>query len=196
MSSITNTTLLLGLKALENDRVWSEFCAKYQPVLVAVGRRLGLSEHDAQDAAQETLLAFVDAYKREKYSRQRGRLRTWLLGIATHKIRDIQRKRGRDAVIDSPPDKTQLMAGVADEHVISEAWEAEWQRAAMESCLKKVYEHLEISTIQAFELFVIKEWPAEKVAEHLSISRNAVFKAKRRVLSRMRETYKQIDGEL
>ena len=33
---------------------------------------------------------------------------------------------------------------------------------------------------------------AEKVGEHLSISANAVFKAKRRVLTRIREVYEYL----
>jgi len=60
--------------------------------------------------------------------------------------------------------------------------------------MENVCRHMEVSTIQAFELFVLKEWPADKVASHLGISQNAVFKAKRRVLSRMRETYKYLEA--
>ena len=189
MSTITHTALLVGLQASSNDEVWSDFYARYQPLLVAVGRRLGLPEQDAHDAAQEALLSFADGYRRGQYDRSKGRLRTWLFGIAVKKIRDIQRRNGKNHSVVEPADKTRVLNAMADDHSLSEVWESEWERRLLQVCMENVCRHMEVSTVKAFELFVLKEWPAEKVASHLGVSRNAVFKAKRRVLSRMRETY-------
>jgi len=188
VSTLTRTSLLLGLKTSSDDRVWSEFFSRYQPLIIAVGQQLGLSEQDAQDAAQETLLAFSDAYRKGKYDRDKGRLRAWLFGIATKKIRDIQRHRMKQPSADLP-EKTRLLNTISDEHSISEVWESQWQRALMRECMDAVRRHMEPSTVRAFELFVLEDWPAEKVAKKLGLSRNAVFKAKRRVLSRMRRSY-------
>lgn len=192
MSTVTHTALLVGLQAAQNDEVWSDFYARYQPLVVAVGRRLGLTEQDALDAAQETLLAFAEGYRKGGYDRSKGRLRNWLFGIAMRKIRDTQRRNGRGLTVVEPPDKTWVLNGVPDDHSLSEVWESEWQKRMLEACLENICRHMEMSTIQAFELFVLRQWPADKVAAHLGISRNAVFKAKRRVLSRMRETYKHL----
>lgn len=194
VSTITHTALLVGLQAPCNDEVWSDFCARYQPLLISVGRRLGLSEQDAQDAAQDTLLAFAEGYRKGHYDRSKGRLRTWLFGIAVKKIRDVQRRNGRNFVVVEPVDKTSILNGLADEHSVSQVWESEWEKRVFQACLENVCRHMEVSTVQAFELFVLKEWPADKVAAHLGLSRNAVFKAKRRVLSRMRETYKYLQA--
>ena len=79
MLSTTNTSLLAGLRDRSNDACWSEFFGRYQPLLVGFGHKLGLSETDAQDAAQETLMAFVSTYREGGYDRQKGRLRTWLM---------------------------------------------------------------------------------------------------------------------
>lgn len=194
MSTVTHTALLVGLQASSNDEVWSEFYARYQPLLVSVGRRLGLSDQDAQDAAQEALLAFADGYRQGKYDRSKGRLRTWLFGIAIKKIRDVQRRNGKNFAIVEPADKTRVLNAMADDHSISQVWETEWERRLLQVCMENVCRHMEVSTVKAFELFVLKEWPAERVASHLGVSRNAVFKAKRRVLSRMRETYKYLQA--
>ena len=85
MITITSTTLLDGLKDQGNAPVWSEFCTRYRPVIVAFARRLGMSEDDAQDAAQEALITFAAAYREGKYSRDKGRLRSWLLTLAKDK---------------------------------------------------------------------------------------------------------------
>src|SRR4029453_12334468 len=97
MNTVTNTLLLAGLKDNKNDAVWSDFFARYQPMLLAFARKLGMSDEDAKNAAQEALMAFVSAYREGAYDRKKGRLRTWLYGIASHKVRDMQRKRrGRE----------------------------------------------------------------------------------------------------
>ena len=186
MKTVTNTSLLNGLRDPKNDRVWSEFYARYQPMLMSFGRRLGLQEQDAQDAAQEALLAFVGAYREGAYDRDKGRLRTWLFGIASHKVRDIQRKRGRQLIIADNPESTRFLNKVPDEHHISQVWEAEWARSILAQGMEEVRKQVKPQTMEAFELFALKGWPAEKVASHLGMTENAVWIAKNRVVSRLR----------
>jgi RNA polymerase sigma-70 factor (ECF subfamily) len=194
VSTITHTALLVGLQAPSNDEVWSEFYARYQPLLISVGRRLGVSEQDAQDAAQEALISFAEGYRKGQYDRTKGRLRTWLFGIAVKKIRDIQRRNGKNFMVVDAVDKTRVLNSLADDHSLSEVWESEWEKRLLQVCMENVCRHMEVTTVKAFELFVLREWPADKVALELGVSRNAVFKAKRRVLSRMRETYKYLQA--
>jgi RNA polymerase sigma-70 factor (ECF subfamily) len=184
--TITNTFLLAGLKD-RDENVWEQFCTRYQPLLVAFAKRMGLKEQDAQDAAQETLLAFLSAYREGGYAREKGRLRTWLFGIASHKVRDIQRRRGREVVVADNPDTTAFMDKVADDEHMTQAWDEEWQRAVMKQCLDEVRTQVKPKTMEAFELFALQGWPAEKVAAHLNMTENAVWIAKNRVLSRLRK---------
>lgn len=192
MTTATSTSLLLALKDRENDDVWTAFCGRYQPLVLSFARKLGLTEHEAEDAAQETLMAFARAYERGAYDRDKGRLRQWLLGIAANKIRDVQRRRGREYVPDGITDKTGLLDGLPDDRTLSELWEAEWERSVLAACMEEVRRQVEPGTMRAFELFTLQEKPAEEVARQLGMTANAVFKAKRRVLSRMREVYQYL----
>lgn len=194
MVTATSTALLLGLKDRRNDGAWTQFCERYQPLILAFARRLGLSEHDAQDAAQDALLAFAAGYEEGAFDPDKGRLRKWLLGIAANKIRDVQRRRGRECLAEDNGDRTGLLQRVPDDHTISEAWEAEWEAAILKACMDQVRTEVEPATMEAFELFVLKEWPAQQVADHLHTTSNAVFKAKRRVLARMREVYQYLEA--
>lgn len=187
METVTSTSLLNGLRDANNDRVWSDFYARYQPMLIAFGKRLGLSDQDAQDGAQETLLAFARSYREGGYDRDKGRLRTWLFGIAAHKARDIQRKRGKELVITDEANSTRFLNKIPDDRSISEVWEAEWARAILGQAMAEVRKQVKPQTMQAFELFALQGWPAEKVASHLGMSENAVWISKNRVLSRLRK---------
>jgi len=189
----TNTDLLIGLRDRSNDAIWTLFCRRYRTVLISFACRLGLSEQDAQDAAQDTLLAFAESYRKGKYDPRKGRLRTWLLGIASHKIHDVMRRNCRQPGMLESKDGEKRLEHIPDSHSMNQLWEEEWRRAILAACLKDVYRQIELKTLRAFELFVFEEWPVDKVASHLNMTRNAVYKAQRRVLNRLRERYKYLN---
>jgi RNA polymerase sigma-70 factor (ECF subfamily) len=193
MLSLTNTSLLAGLRDRSNDACWGEFFTRYQPLLVAFGRKLGLTETDAHDAAQETLMAFVSAYREGGYDREKGRLRTWLMGIASHKIRDLQRKRGREKVVADNPGSTAFLNKIPDDEAVSQIWDAEWHESIIKRCLEEVRRQVKPRTMEAFELFALQGLSAEQVAQKLGMTENAVWIAKNRVLTRMRETQKYLE---
>jgi RNA polymerase sigma-70 factor (ECF subfamily) len=190
---MTNTSMLAGLRDRRNDACWSEFFARYQPMILAFARKLGLSDSDAQDAAQETLVAFAGSYRDGGYDRDKGRLRTWLMGIASHKVRDIQRRRGREVVLANNPESTAFINKIPDEEQMSQVWEAEWQQAIVKRCMEEVRTQVKPRTMEAFELFALKGLAAEEVARKLDMTENAVWIAKNRVLSRLRETQKYME---
>ena len=84
MFTLTTTQLLEGLADPANQAVWQVFDARYRPVLLAFARRLDLSAEDAADVAQEALTRFMTALREGRFDRDRGRLRSWMVGIARH----------------------------------------------------------------------------------------------------------------
>jgi len=97
LSTLTSTFLLEGLKEPENRTIWRSFDERYRPLINSYARRaFGLRIDEAEDSAQLTLTAFADAYRQGKYDRSKGRLSSWLLGIATRQIRNQLRRRARN----------------------------------------------------------------------------------------------------
>lgn len=192
-TTVTSSYLLEGLKSPENHTVWQQFVDRYQPLIVGYARRLGLGEQDAQDAAQQTLMAFCQAYQDGKYQRERGRLRSWLFGIAHRQILNfMRRQRGKQVSIGSDSQGTDVFAQAPSERRLEDLWEQEWQEGVLRECLAQVRREFDPKTVQAFELFAWKGVPAEQVAEQLDMTANAVFLAKRRVLKRIREILPRI----
>jgi RNA polymerase sigma factor (sigma-70 family) len=187
----TTTVLLEGLHDPGNQAAWSEFDARYRPILTAFARRLGLSDDDAADAAQETLLQFLKEYREGRYDRERGRLRSWLLGIARtrvagqHRARSQRREaRGESAIVNLEDDAT-----------ISRIWESERRRVILREALTELRVATRTSdrTIRAFELHVLQQMPVAAVALELSITDHDVYQAKSRVASRLRDIVDRLD---
>jgi RNA polymerase sigma-70 factor, ECF subfamily len=191
MITETSTTLLAGLQDLRNEAAWCRFCERYTPVLLSFARRLGLDEHEAQDAAQDTLLSFSEAHREGRYDPARGRLRNWLFSIASHRIRDIQ--RGRRRVLDEQAMASGFLVELPDDDTQSHLWEDEWRKAVLRACIEEARNSFEPATLRAFQLFALEGWPAAKVAAHLRTSENAVFLAKSRVLACLRERLKEME---
>jgi len=187
LNTITSASLLEGLRDHANRTVWQQFAARYQPMLVRYGRRLGLSEADADDAAQQTLIAFSESYRDGKYDPLKGRLRVWLFGIARNQIRNLRRRVGQQEMqVADESQHTGFFAKLPDDDHFERIWEEEWRDAVVRQCLAEVAREFDDRTIRAFELFAWKGQTAQEVAGQLDMSPNAVFIAKHRVMKRIR----------
>ena len=194
LTTTTSTYLLDGLKSPDNRTVWQQFVGRYRPMILKYACRLGLPDEDAEDAAQQTVLAFSTAYQNGKYDRAKGRLRHWLFGIARNEIRNaIRRRHGREVQIVDQPSGTAFFESLQDDDHFETLWDEEWRQAVLHQCLDEVRDTFEPKTIEAFELFAWKGWPARRVATHLTISENAVFLAKHKILKRIRELLPQME---
>lgn len=189
LRTTTSTSLLAGLRQPENDALWTEFVGRYRPLLLRLAMRLGISEHDAEDIAQITLMEFATAYAAGRYDQTKGRLRSWLFGIAKNQILNWRRRspapagEGLDAAAADAPCPAHAVDGCGWERF----WDQEWRNELLRQCLREVRAEVEERTYEAFHRFAIAGRSADEVAAELGISRNAVYLAKRRILRRARE---------
>lgn len=188
LTTVTSTALLLGLREPDNEPAWRQFCTRYEPMLLAVVRQAGLSDSDAHDVVQETLLAFVQAFRAGKFDRERGRLRSWLRGIAINELRAYwARARRREAQLATSPSGANPADQIPDEHTLSDIFHREWERGVLAACLDEVRQEVDAVTFAAFELYALEGRPAEEVAAQLRVTKNVVYISKTRVLARVRQ---------
>jgi len=177
------TTALLEQLADGDDAAWSRFADRYRPPLLAFARRLGVPEAEAEDVAQDSLVAFLDAWRRGRYERARGRLGSFLFGLAQFQVRNHHRRAargGRQGAAD-----TAFWRDLPDEASLRSTWDLSWKRALFQRCLERVRRELQPNTVRAFELCVLERRTPAQAAEQLGLSVNAVYVAKHRVLTRI-----------
>ncbi len=184
----TTTQLLDALRDNANDPVWAQIDARYRPVVTAMARRLGLSEADADEVAQQTLTEFVKAYGEERYDRNKGRLSSWILGIAHHSILRIIRRNGRE-------DSTTTSLGeVVDEPALRSIWADERDRAILAQALDTLRGESDVDerTLLAFELVSLRGVPAAEAGAQCNMTVDQVYVSKSRVVKRLRGLVEQI----
>ncbi|MBU0719436.1 MAG: sigma-70 family RNA polymerase sigma factor, partial [Planctomycetes bacterium] len=182
MLSRTSTTLLAGLEDPHNEAAWRRFYARYTPMLLSYAKRVGLADADAQDAVADTLATFVQAYRRGRYDRQRARLKSWLGGIARNKVRKLWARRRTASLEASLARAEGCPCEPAGDGKPDEAFEREWQLETLGTALETLRHEADPNAYQAFDLYAMKNWPVGKVAALLSMSTNAIYIHKCRML--------------
>ncbi len=187
MDTVTSATLLEAIKDRQDGKAWGRFISRYRPMIVSFAIKLGMDNSDAEDVGQETLLGFLDKYQNGQFSKAKGKLRSWLFGIAQRKAIDIERKKMKQLVIEDKTGTTGIMLRLESPDEVKELWEEEWQRSVLRACMEEVAREVSPQTLAAFDRYVLRRWPVERVAQRLEISINAVYIAKNRVLSLIRQ---------
>lgn len=198
MDWVTTTKVLEALKTSADGIAWRMFHNHFYPVLLKFGRKLGLADPDAEDAAQETMIAFLNAYRNGRYDRTKGRLSHWLFGVAKNVL--IERRRKVQSSPERPiADRTGADGSFWDlvkddaTSTLERMWDDEWRSMVLKKCLARVRGECDERTFQAFDLYAMSELPVDQVAQRLSMSPNAVYIAKNRVLARLRQLEHEFD---
>jgi RNA polymerase sigma-70 factor (ECF subfamily) len=180
----TTTALLNSLRDPAQGTVWGEFDARFRPLLTAFAMRLGLEASEAEDVAQETLVEFVSAYRAGKYDRSRGRLSSWIIGIAQNRIsrRRLALGRAEGQRGDSG------MVDLSDAARLSAVWDDEERRLIIVRAMDVLRAGRTAEpALRAFDLFALRGVPAAEAARECGITVEEVYTAKNRIGKRLRE---------
>jgi len=182
----TRRSLLSRLKNAEDQENWRVFFDTYWKLIYSTALKAGLSDMEAQDVVQETVLSVFKSMPGFRYDPNKGSFKSWLLRLTQWRVIDQFRKRQR---LVSPPgrdtrtDGTDVLERIPDPvgAELEGAWSAEWEQAILEAALKKVKKKVESKHYQIFDLYVIKQWPVLKVARTLKVNPGKVYLIKHRL---------------
>jgi RNA polymerase sigma-70 factor (ECF subfamily) len=193
MQWITTTQVLEELRASSEAEAWRRFCDHFRPVVVKFARQLGLSTTDAEDAAQETMLQFFKAFREGKYDRGRGRLSNWLFGVARRVILNLRGHQPLEQLIADKTTGTSFWDLIQDDHSIKQSWDAQWRKMVLTRCLDQARREFNPKVFGAFELYALQDKTVDEVAQKFKMSKNSVYIAKSRVLSKIRQLERQFE---
>ncbi len=197
----TRVTLLNRMKNWDDQSSWQEFFNIYWKLIYGFARKAGLTEAEAQDALQETMLSVAKNLPGFKYNPEIGTFKGWLLTLTRWRIVDQLRKRGPmvphhpSALAD--PARTATIERIADENSadVNAIWESDWEKTLYAAGLQRVKLRLDPQKFQIFDFYVTREWPPEKVAQTFNVAVNQVYLVKNRVTEMLREEIRRLERE-
>ena len=189
MTPETSTTLLRDLARDSQHARWTEFVARYRPMMEAYMRERFPSV-EADDVIQETLIALGRVLPNYRYAPdEKGRFRNYLTGILRNKA--MRQLRG-----DSRRAEIAAAAELSRPQDAAPAEDQSWREAVFALALGQFLADDSVAdrTKRIFERVALNGEPPEAVAASFKMKRHAVDQAKSRALTRLREIVKSLEG--
>ena len=197
----TRYSLLSRLQNWDDQQSWKTFFDTYWRLIYSIALKSGLTEAEAQDVVQETIICVAKDINKFKRDRALGSFKGWLRNLTRWRIADQLRKRKPNALgedVSSNGDISMVdLAEIPDPAGagLESLWEAEWQSNLMEAALERVRRRVKEEHYQIFDLNVVRQWPANKVARILEVNIAQVYLAKHRVLALLKREVRILEKQ-
>lgn len=189
-SSLATRASLLGrLKNLDDCASWQVFFDTYWQLIHRVARKAGLTDAEAEDVVQETVITAAKHLPNFRYDPKVCSFKTWLLRLTRWRIIDQLRKRlpvsqwGDETMKEDDATATamldQLTGGAAPD--LEGVWSTEWEKFVLTEAIERIKRRVDPEQFQIFDLYALRGMPIAKVASLLRVSTARIYLTKHRV---------------
>ncbi len=196
----TRTTLIHRLKDWQDQASWQDFFDTYWKLIYGFARKGGLTETEAQDAVQETMLSVAKNMPGFNYDRRLGSFKSWLFQTTRWRITDQLRKRPPASSLPSMPGNSAeaAISGLSGSEGLDwdAVWETEWRNNLLAAALANVKRRIDPQKYQIFDLYVNKQRPADVVAKTFRIPVSQVYMAKHRVAEMIKAEVSRLEANM
>lgn len=190
----TRASLIARLADPEDAAAWDEFVGLYLPMLYRLARARGLQHADAEELAQDALVAVSRAAHRWRPDPERGRFRDWLSRIARNLIVNYLTRARHKPLGAGGSDVARMLNEHPDPaSEESQLFDLEYRREAFRWAAERVQGGVTENTWQAFWRTSVEGRPPAEVAQALGMSVGAVYIARSRVMARLREQVMRLE---
>jgi RNA polymerase sigma-70 factor (ECF subfamily) len=191
----TSPTLLARLGRDPTDQAaWAQFVERYGRQIYIWCRQGGLQEADAEDVTQMVLVRLAGRMRSFAYDASKT-FRGWLRTLTQHAWSDFVKARQRGgrasgdsvtaAALNTLPARDDLVARL----------EAQFDQEVLEEAMARIRLRVEPATWEAFQLQAVEGLSGAEVARRLDRSVAAVFKARTRVQTMLRDEVARLEGD-
>jgi len=199
----TRATLIQRLKNWQDQSSWQVFFDTYWHLIYGVAVKRGLTNAEAEDVVQETMISVAKQMPGFKYDPAIGSFKAWLLNITRWRIADQLRTHQELAAYHDSPDETRQGDDDNDRRTnnhpipdLDTLWDDEWEKNLLDAAIAKARRRLDPKQYQIYDFYVTKEWKPERVAKAFAISINQVYLAKHRVTELIKEEAERLKKEI
>ena len=165
----TRHSLLNRLKDWGDQTSWQDFFDTYWRLIYNVAMKAGLSDAEAQEVVQETVIAVARKIGEFKAAPARGSFSAWLMQLTRWRIADQWRKRRAEPALNAAsgaagepafgPDDTGSTGPIERipdpaSTALDAAWREEWEKHLLAVALERVKQQVSPRQFQMFDLHV------------------------------------------
>ena len=185
----TRESLLSRLKDWEDRESWQDFFDTYWRLIYGIARKAGLSDAEAQDIVQQTVISVARKIDGFKYDPAVCSFKSWMLKLTRWRIINQLKRRERDKLQQASdlsgsgetPDLRWEQISDPAGFDLEAIWDEEWEKNLLTAALERIKRLVDPEQFQIFDLYCLEQWPAQKVARTLGVGVGRVYLAKHRV---------------
>lgn len=200
----TRESLLLRVRNWGDDASWQEFFNIYWKIIYARATRAGMSEFEAEEIVQSTMISLANSIRTFKYNPKAGSFRAWVHTQTRWKITDFARRRAREAELiqrefqtHRTTPHTSTIDRVPDERdALSVSVNQDWDEAVAAVALAQLKSQVSPKHYQIFDLYMVKQWPLRQVSRTMKVSVANVYLTKSRLVRLLKVIKSELDKKL
>ncbi|HSG70851.1 MAG TPA: sigma-70 family RNA polymerase sigma factor [Planctomycetaceae bacterium] len=189
----TRESLLVQVRSPANREAWDQFASIYRPVIYRLARRKGLQDADAQDLAQQVLIAVASAIERWEKSDESVKFHHWLRRVARNAIVNALSRQPHDRAAGGSSAHELLSEQPGADPESETLIELEYRRELYLRAARIVSADVEPETWRAFEMTVIEGRTIDDAAHTLNKSVGTIYAARSRIMRRLREAVQELE---
>ena len=179
----TRQTLLDRLSNKYDEKSWHEFIETYKSYICVIIARMGISEADTEDLAQQVLLKLWKKLPEFEYNRDK-RFRNYLATTARNTVSDFIRKiKSEQARIENLSETSTVNISLPD---IDKLINEEWENFIANLALENIRKHFDSKSIDLF-LKILEGHSTSDLADNSGLKVNSIQKTVRRVREKLKE---------
>ncbi len=193
----TRATLLQRLKDWQDQAGWQDFFDTYWSLIFGFAIQSGLSQSEAEDVVQETLISVAKHMPAFQYDPAIGSFKGWLLNQTRWRIADQIRRRRRRGLYEQgveedfpPPENLDVQDTVLDK-----IWDEEWEKNIFQAATIRAKRKVEARQWQIFDFYAVKGWSPEETAKAFEVPVGQVYLIKHRISEIIRLEVEQLKKE-
>lgn len=207
----TRLSLLERLRDLDDKGSWQEFFDTYWKLIYSAAVKGGLSNAEAEDVVQETIIGIARNMERFRYQPEVCSFKGWLMHLTRCRIVDHSRNSpaGRFAFVPLPTEpqtdagnqeqpsleNQQTALSFASETAFEDLWDEEWKKNLTDAAMERVKRKVAPEHYQIFYLHVVKGMPARHISELFGASMTKIYVVRHRVARLVKREVRALESK-
>ena len=195
----TRRSLIERLRDLDDQPSWREFFDTYWELLFGAAIRAGLSDQEAEDVVQETVIGVARKMADFKYDPAVCSFKGWLMHVTRCRIADrFRRRRSQNVPLTMPrvaDTTTDTVLNLPDPtaDVLESIWNEEWQKNIVDVAMERVRRQANPEHYQIFHLHAVKGLGVRDVAKLTGASLPKVYVTYHRVANLVKAEVRRLE---
>lgn len=189
----TRRSLLIRLKDLDDQKSWQDFYDIYSRLIYGAAIKAGLTESEAEEVVQETVIGVSKAIGRYEYRPEECAFKSWLHAVTKRQVINQFRKRlGKGLLLEPLPvrsDEDAQFNEIPDpaSQALDEVFQREWEQTLLDAACERVKRQVSPEQFQIYDYYAVQGHGTLETVRALGVSPAKVYIAKNRVGKMVRE---------